>query len=97
MTKQETEWQDYQKWLYENREKSKELAALAKEKGYKSGDWIISDVAFPNTKLRIGYGMIWSETQNALVVGCTDENNEYYTAVPIYMPKTNWWATKVEQ
>jgi len=95
MTKEEMERQDYQKWLYENREKSKELAALAKEKGYNSGDWIISD-AFPNTKLRIGYGMIWSEMQNALVVGCVDGQNGYYTAVPIYKPKDNWWATKVE-
>jgi hypothetical protein len=87
-------WQQYQddtKLLFD---KSKVLADKAKENGYTSGAWIISD-AFPNTELRIGYGMIWSENQRALVVGCTDSNNSYYTAVPIYKPDTDWWAELV--
>lgn len=73
---------------------SKELSKLAEDKGLLPGSWILSD-AFPNTPLRIGYGKIWSEYQQALVVGCTDINNSYYTAVPIYRPKTDWWAKLV--
>lgn len=70
---------------------TKTLSELARTKGYQTDKWVVSK-AFPNTKLRIGYGMIWSETQKALVVGCTDIEHKYYTAVPIHEPETGWWA-----
>ena len=76
-------------------QKSIELAEKANEKGYKSGKWIISDV-FPTTPLRIGHGMVWSDNQEALVVGCTDEKKCYYTAVPIHNPKNDYWATLID-
>jgi len=54
-----------------------------KKLGYKPGNIIISP-DFPNTPLRIGYGIVFSEYQQSFVVGCMDKDNEYYTAVPIY-------------
>lgn len=87
-------WEKHQKELGIIYHKSKELRSVAEAKGYNSGSWIISD-SFPKTKLQIGFGMIWSEFQKALVVGCTDERNSYYTSVPIYKPETDEWARLV--
>lgn len=72
------------------------LTEKARGKGYVPGVWIISE-AFPHKKLNIGYGMIWSEQQNCLVVGCTNTDKEYYTAVPIYNSMTGKWAEIVNK
>jgi len=85
---------DYLEKIDYIRNKGNELAYIAKMKGYISGNWIISD-SFPNTKLRIGFGMIWSESQKALVVGCVDSENRYYTSVEIHRPKDDYWAELV--
>lgn len=87
---------EYLSWLKENKETSNNLSQLAKQKGY-NHNTIIQTPDFPNTNLRIGYGFVWSDLQEALVIGCTDENNNYYTAVPIYKPKTEWWAPIVDK
>jgi len=63
---------------------------MIKDKGYKEETWIVDENS--NIPLRIGYGLIWSEYQQAFVIGCMDLDNEYNTAVPIYRPKDNYWA-----
>jgi len=63
---------------------------MIENKGYKNGTWIVDENS--NIPLRIGYGLIWSEYQQAFVIGCMDLDNEYNTAVPIYRPKDNYWA-----
>ena len=63
---------------------------MIEDKGYKNGTWIVDENS--NIPLRIGYGLIWSEYQQAFVIGCMDLDNEYNTAVPIYRPKDNYWA-----
>lgn len=73
----------------------REYDKLIQERGYKHGVWII-DESWPSTPLMIGHGFVWSEHQQAMVVGCLDKDNNYYTAVPIYKPETDWWAKLAE-
>ena len=63
---------------------------MIRDKGYREGTWIVDEDS--NIPLRIGYGLIWSEYQQAFVIGCMDLDQEYNTAVPIYRPKDNYWA-----
>ena len=63
---------------------------MIENKGYKNGTWIIDENS--SIPLRIGYGLVWSEYQQAFIIGCMDLDNEYNTAVPIYRPKDNYWA-----
>lgn len=70
-------------------EEENKLKEEAISRGYVHGNWIISDM-WPKTLLQIGHGLIWSEMQNALVIGCKDIDNNYYTAVPIF--KDGKWA-----
>lgn len=63
---------------------------MIRDKGYKEGTWVVDEDS--NIPLRIGYGLIWSEYQQAFVIGCMDLDQEYNTSIPIYRPKDNYWA-----
>ena len=72
----------------------KQMLLQAKATGYIAGQWITSPF-FPGVKLVIGFGLNWNPYLKALVVDCTDEEDNTYSCVPIYDPKTGQWASKI--
>jgi hypothetical protein len=72
-----------------------ELRKEAELRGYVHGCMIKSDHF--TVELVIGFGLVWSEHQNSLVVGCTDKDNNYYSSVPIYNGNNNTWVQIVKQ
>ena len=72
-----------------------DLIEEAKSMGYVHGAWILYK-DWPYTPLRIGFGLTYDPRQDGenITVGCTDEINSYYTAVPVY--KNGEWTKILE-
>lgn len=72
-----------------------DLIKEAEKRGYVHGNWVLCD-DWPNTPLRIGFGLTEYPllSKPNLVIGCVDKENNYYTA-PIFIKGK--WAKLIKQ
>jgi hypothetical protein len=69
-------------------DKNQKYIAEAKRLGYYPGTTILHQ----GRKLTIDYGMRYDMTQQAVVVGCHDDNGNFYPGIPIYYTMLDRWA-----